>query len=100
MVLNDGWYGMVIMTVSLPCQHGCATIWHISGESDDNLDQCYHKETYEKAYAYPLRPINRAHEWVKFRIEHVLSPIDKKMPAMLKKNRRKPKDESKKQKPG
>ncbi|KAK5836252.1 hypothetical protein PVK06_012026 [Gossypium arboreum] len=82
----------------LPCPHGCAAIWHMAGEPDDYLDQFYHKETYEKAYAYPLQPINGTHESVKFGIEPVLSPIDKKMLGRPKKNRRKPKDEPKEKK--
>ncbi|KAH1039692.1 hypothetical protein J1N35_041435 [Gossypium stocksii] len=82
----------------LPCLHDYAAIWHMGGEPDDYLDQFYHKETYEKSYAYPLQTINGTHEWVKFGIKPVLPPIDKKMLRRPKKNRRKPKDESKEKK--
>ncbi|KAK8632665.1 hypothetical protein V6N13_073051 [Hibiscus sabdariffa] len=45
---------------SLPCPHACCAIWHMGGDPDDYLDQCYHKNTYMKAYAYALHPINGA----------------------------------------
>ncbi|KAK8663935.1 hypothetical protein V6N13_083740 [Hibiscus sabdariffa] len=72
----------------------------MSGDSDNYLDQCYHKNTYMKAYAYTLHPINGAHDWIKSGIESVQPPIEKKMSGRPIKNRRKAKDEPKKKKPG
>ncbi|KAK8582463.1 hypothetical protein V6N13_069240 [Hibiscus sabdariffa] len=80
----------------LPCPHACCAIWHMGGDPDDYLDQCYHKNTYMKAYAYALHPINGAHDWIKSGIESILPPIEKKMSGRPKKNRRKAKDEPKK----
>ncbi|KAK8619239.1 hypothetical protein V6N13_133205 [Hibiscus sabdariffa] len=69
----------------LPCLHACCAIWHMGGDPDDYLDQCYHKNTYMKAYAYALHPINGAHDWIKYGIESVLPPIERKMPGRPKK---------------
>ncbi|KAH1038113.1 hypothetical protein J1N35_039856 [Gossypium stocksii] len=57
-------------------------------------------ETYLKAYAYALQPINGSHKWRKSGIEPVLSPVEKTMLGKLKKNRRKAINESKKVKHG
>ncbi|MBA0580654.1 hypothetical protein Gorai_022863, partial [Gossypium raimondii] len=54
------------------------------------------KETYLKAYAYALQPINGSHEWRKSCIKLVLPLVEKKMPGRQKKNRRKTKNEQKK----
>ncbi|KAK8572825.1 hypothetical protein V6N12_028865 [Hibiscus sabdariffa] len=48
----------------LPCPHACYAIWNIGGDLDDYLDQCYHKNTYMKAYAYALHPINGARDQI------------------------------------
>ncbi|KAK5839347.1 hypothetical protein PVK06_008125 [Gossypium arboreum] len=53
-----------------------------------------------KHWAKAIFPINGTHEWVKFGIEPILPAIDKKMPGRPKKNRRNPKDELKKKRPG
>ncbi|OMO89154.1 Transposase, MuDR, plant [Corchorus olitorius] len=49
----------------IPCAHACTVIWHFKGEPDDYIHPYYHKETYLKAYAYDLQPINGDHEWAK-----------------------------------
>ncbi|KAH1056065.1 hypothetical protein J1N35_034130 [Gossypium stocksii] len=75
----------------IPCPHACSAIWHLEQEHDDYLHRYYHKETYMKAYAYALQPINELHEWRKSGIELVLLPIEKIKLGRPKKNRRKEK---------
>nr|KJB79689.1 hypothetical protein B456_013G062100 [Gossypium raimondii] len=75
-------------------------MYHLRLQPDDYLHECYHIETYKKAYSFPMQPINGLHDWAKTGIEPVLPHIKRKMPRKPKKNRRMAKDEPKKLKPG
>ncbi|MBA0808616.1 hypothetical protein Gohar_024340 [Gossypium harknessii] len=67
---------------------------------EDRICSCrswyYHNETYLKAYAHALQPINGLHEWRKSGIKLVLPPVEKTMPGRKKKHRGKAKNEPKK----
>ncbi|MBA0550537.1 hypothetical protein Golob_021476 [Gossypium lobatum] len=69
---------------------------HLEQKPDDYLHRYHHKETYLKAYAYVLQPIDGSHEWRKSYIEPVLPLVEKTIPGRQKKNRRKTKNEQKK----
>ncbi|MBA0556291.1 hypothetical protein Golob_026406 [Gossypium lobatum] len=74
-------------------------LYKIDEDPDDYLHRYYQNETYMKACAYALQPINGSHEWGKFGIEPMLPPVEKTMPGRPKKNKRKAKNELKKVKP-
>ncbi|MBA0556032.1 hypothetical protein Golob_026173 [Gossypium lobatum] len=74
-------------------------MYHLGLQPDDYLHECYHIETYKKAYLFPMQPINGPHDWEKTGIEPMLPTIERKIPGSPKKNRKMAKDESKKMKP-
>lgn len=47
----------------VPCNHAIAAIWKAVEHPEHYVANCYIKETYLKAYQFPLEPLNGPKEW-------------------------------------
>lgn len=80
----------------IPCPHAVAAILYMEDDPVSYVAHWFRIDTYKKAYAYSMKPLNGETMWVKQPYDTILPPGDRRMPGRPKKCRRKDPSEEKK----
>ncbi|KAL2930291.1 Tyrosine-protein kinase JAK1 [Bienertia sinuspersici] len=63
----------------VPCNHAVAAIWKAQEHPEHYVSNYFTKETYLKAYAFPLEPLNGPQEWPESSKTPIIPPPFKKL---------------------
>ncbi|XP_056684368.1 uncharacterized protein [Spinacia oleracea] len=63
----------------VPCNHAIAAIWKAVEHPEHYVASCFAKDTYLKAYQYPLEPLNGPQQWPESPYAPIVAPVVKKL---------------------
>ncbi|KAL2920833.1 Type IV secretion system protein virB4, partial [Bienertia sinuspersici] len=63
----------------VPCNHAVAAIWKVKELPEHYVSHYFSKNTYLKAYQFPLEPLNGPQEWPQSPYSPVIAPAVKKL---------------------
>lgn len=63
----------------VPCNHAVAAIWKAKELPEHYVSHYFSKDTYLKAYQFPLEPLNGPQEWPQSPYSPVIAPVVKKL---------------------